>query len=126
MSTFVLYGAAVTLSVIAMLSISALLGEKHREPATAEPYESGIRSTGSARVRFSAQFYLVAMLFVIFDLEAVFLFAWATSIREGGWPAYGAAMLFVAVIVVGLVYEWRQGALEFTRAGKGTTAESRR
>ncbi len=65
-----------------------MLGERHREKQTDEPYESGIVSTGTARVRFDIKFYLIAMFFVIFDLEAVFIFAWAVSIRETGWTGY--------------------------------------
>jgi len=114
MLTFGLYCALVVLVAVGMLVISALIGERHEEPATGAAYESGILTTGSARVRFSPQFYLVAMLFVVFDLEAVFLFAWAIAIRDTGWPGYGAALAFVAVLVVGLAYEWRQGALDWT------------
>jgi NADH-quinone oxidoreductase subunit A len=125
MLTFGLYCAAVALVAAGMLGISALIGERHDEPATGEAYESGILTTGSARVRFSAQFYLVAMLFVIFDLEAVFLFAWAVSIREAGWPGYGAALVFVAVLVVGLAYEWREGALDWTPGSRAHDATRR-
>jgi NADH-quinone oxidoreductase subunit B len=75
----VLYAALVVTVVAGMLAISAVLGQRHREPATTQPYESGIVPTGTARVRLSAKFYLVAMLFVIFDVEAVFLFLWAVS-----------------------------------------------
>ena len=96
-----------------MLGISALLGERLRQRATGEPYESGVMPTGSARVRFSAQFYLVAILFVIFDLEIVFLFAWAVVVLEVGWPGYAGMLFFALVLVVGLVYEWRQGALDW-------------
>jgi NADH-quinone oxidoreductase subunit A len=110
------YFAFVALLVTAMLGISALLGEKHREPATGEPYESGIVSTGSARIRMSANFYVVAMLFVIFDLEAVFLFAWAVAARRVGWAGYGGMLVFVVILVAGLIYEWRQGALDTTAA----------
>jgi NADH-quinone oxidoreductase subunit A len=96
-----------------MLGISALLGERLRQRATGEPYESGMVPTGSARVRFSAQFYLVAILFVIFDLEIVFLFAWAVVVLDVGWPGYAGMLFFALVLVVGLVYEWRQGALDW-------------
>ncbi|MGB7438189.1 MAG: NADH-quinone oxidoreductase subunit A, partial [Candidatus Acidiferrum sp.] len=72
----------------AMLTISYLLGQRHQDRATGSPFESGIVSEGSARVRFPTKFYLVAMFFVIFDLEAVFLFAWAVAARELGWSGY--------------------------------------
>ena len=96
-----------------MLSLSYLLGERHRERATGEPYESGMPPTGSARLRVSAKFYLVAMFFVIFDLEAVFLFAWAVTFRELGWAGYGVMVIFVVVLLVVLIYLWRMGALDW-------------
>jgi NADH-quinone oxidoreductase subunit A len=82
------YFGAVLLIVSGMLVVSYLLGQRHREHGTVEPYESGIASTGSATLRFDASFYLVAMFFVIFDLESMFLFAWAAAIRETGWQGY--------------------------------------
>ena len=96
-----------------MLGVSALLGERHRERATIEPYESGIVSTGSARVRFDAKFYLMAMFFVVFDLEAVFLYAYAVSFREAGWLGYIEMLIFVGVLMAALFYLWRIGALEW-------------
>jgi NADH-quinone oxidoreductase subunit A len=106
------YFAAVIGLVASMIAVSSLLGQRHRERATAEPYESGIVSTGSARLRFSAHFYLIAMLFVIFDLEAVFIFAWAIVAREVGWVGYIGLLVFVGILVAALVYEWRSGALD--------------
>jgi NADH-quinone oxidoreductase subunit A len=91
------------------------LGQRHSEPATGEPYEGGIVSEGSARVRFSARYYLVAMFFVVFDLEAVFLFAWAVAARELGWAGYFEVLLFVAVLVASLIYLWKVGALDWAR-----------
>ena len=107
------YASIVLLVAGGMIGISALLGERRRERATGEPYESGMVPTGSARVRFSAQFYLVAILFVIFDLEIVFLFAWAVVVLDVGWPGYAGMLFFALVLVVGLIYEWRQGALDW-------------
>jgi NADH-quinone oxidoreductase subunit A len=112
---FVVYAAAALIVAGAMIGISHLLGQRHTGRETAEPYESGISSTGSARLRFSAHFYLIAMLFVIFDIEAVFLFAWAVAYRDVGWAGYAGALVFIAVLVVALLYEWRQGALEWRR-----------
>ena len=106
------YVVAVLGIVGGMLLTSYLLGQRHREPATYEPYESGIVSTGSAEIRFSARFYLVAMLFVIFDLEAAILFAWAVAVPETGWPAFVAVTIFIGILLVALFYEWRQGALD--------------
>src|SRR5262245_49852321 len=112
------YFTAVILLVAGMLALSYLLGERHRARATDEPYESGIVSTGSARLRFSAQFYLVAMLFVIFDLEAVFIFAWAIAFRELGWAGYVGVLVFIGVLIVALIYAWRLGALDWGSKGR--------
>jgi NADH-quinone oxidoreductase subunit A len=121
------YFFAVILLVTLMIALSHVLGERHREKQTAEPYESGIVSTGTARVRFDVKFYLIAMFFVIFDLEAVFIFAWAVSIRETGWPGYAEMMIFIGVLAAALVYIWKLGALEwgsFTKAGSKFTVRS--
>jgi len=112
------YFFAVVVIVAIMLSLSFILGERHRDKQTNEPYESGIVSTGTARVRFDIKFYLIAMFFVIFDLEAVFIFAWAVSIRENGWLGYGEMLVFIGILTATLVYLWRIGALawgSFTR-----------
>jgi NADH-quinone oxidoreductase subunit A len=106
--------------VVAMLGLSFVLGQRHHERATDSPYESGILSQGSARVRLSARFYLVAMFFVIFDLEAVFLFAWAVSVRETGWPGYAEAAVFIAVLLATLVYLSRVGALDWRQGSRRT------
>ncbi len=113
-----LYGVIVLSLVCAMLGISYVLGQKHNERATGDPYEGGILSTGSARIRFSSQFYLVAMLFVIFDVETIFIFSWAIAFRELGWYGYAGVMVFLILLVVVLIYEWRAGALDFGPDGK--------
>jgi NADH-quinone oxidoreductase subunit A len=107
------YFAVVLLLVITMLVVSYLLGQRHDENATGSPYESGIVSEGSAHVRLSAKFYLVAMFFVVFDLEAAFIFAWAIAGREVGWPGYWEIVIFVGVLIATLVYLWRLGALDW-------------
>jgi len=107
------YFAIVLLLVAAMLVVSHLLGERHQDRATGLPYEAGIASAGSAHVRFPAGFYLIAMFFVIFDLEAVFLFAWAVAARELGWPGYGELLIFVGILAAALAYLWRLGALDW-------------
>lgn len=108
-----IYGAFVFLLVGAILGLSFVLGQHHHEHATDEPYESGILSTGSAQLRFSSQFYLIAMLFVIFDVETIFVFSWAIAFKELGWYGYLGVMVFVILLVVVLIYEWRNGALDF-------------
>jgi NADH-quinone oxidoreductase subunit A len=107
------YAVIVGMLVIAMLGVSYVLGQRHQDRATGSPYESGILSEGSARVRFPVKFYLVAMFFVIFDLEAVFIFAWAIAVRETGWPGYGEVLLFITVLLATLAYLWRVGALDW-------------
>ena len=112
----VAYFALVVVLVAAVLVVSWLLGPRHSEPATGEPYEGGIVSEGSARVRLSVRYYLIAMFFVVFDLEAIFLFAWAGAARELGWTGYCEVLLFVGVLFAALIYLWRVGALDW--AGK--------
>jgi NADH-quinone oxidoreductase subunit A len=109
----VFYAVLVILLLAAILALSYILGQHHRERATNLPYEGGIKQTGSARLRFSAQFYLVAMLFVIFDVEAVFIMLWALGFYELGWPGYLGVTIFIAQLVVVLIYEWGIGALDF-------------
>lgn len=108
-----LYFILVVGLIAVMLGLSYVLGERHNERATGAPYESGVVSEGSAHVRFSARFYLVAMFFVVFDLESVFLFAWAVSAKEDGWAGYFEALVFVGILVATLIYLWRLGALDF-------------
>lgn len=112
------YGALVFGLVSAILILSYLLGQHHNDRATGEPYEGGILSSGSARLRFSAQFYLIAMLFVIFDVETIFIFSWAIAFRELGWVGYAGVLVFVFLLLVVLLYEWRNGALNFGPDGK--------
>jgi NADH-quinone oxidoreductase subunit A len=113
-----LYGAIVLGLVCIMLGLSFILGQRHNDHATSEPYEGGILSTGSARLRFSSQFYLIAMLFVIFDVETIFIFSWAIAFKELGWFGYFGVGVFVILLFVVLIYEWRNGALDFGPDGK--------
>jgi NADH-quinone oxidoreductase subunit A len=91
----------------------------------AEPAPASVVSVGGARLRFSAKFYLVAMFFVIFDVEALFLYAWAISLRESGWAGFVEATIFIFVLLVGLVYLWRIGALDWAPQGRGQRAQPR-
>jgi NADH-quinone oxidoreductase subunit A len=110
---FVVYAGAVFLVTAAILVISYLLGPRHRQRTTGQPYESGSPPTGSARLRFSINFYLVAMFFVVFDVESIFLFAWAVAWRQLGWEGYIAVLVFVGLLLTALVYLWRLGALDW-------------
>lgn len=96
-----------------MITASFLLGGRSSGRSKTLPFESGIVGAGSARQRFSVQFYLVAMLFVIFDLEAVFLFAWAAALQETGWAGFWGAAIFIFILLAGLVYDSRVGALDW-------------
>jgi NADH-quinone oxidoreductase subunit A len=109
-----LYFVLVVLLIIVMLAGSYVLGQRHEERATGAPYEGGIVSEGSARVRFSARYYLISMFFVVFDLEAVFVFAWAVAAREVGWAGYWEILIFIGILVATLIYLWRLGALDWS------------
>ena len=110
----VLYFVSVLVLVGAILVISALLGEKSKMTrATAEPFESGVVHIGSAQIPISVEFYLIAIFFVIFDLETVFIFAWAVAFYELGVFGYLAICVFIFVLVVALIYEWKSGALDW-------------
>jgi len=110
---FLVYAAAVAFVVLLMLGLSWVLGGRNTGRAKNDPFESGVVSVGSGRLRISAKFYLVAMFFVIFDLEAVFLYAWAVSLRASGWPGFVEASIFIVVLLVGLLYIWRLGGLDW-------------
>ena len=114
----VVYGAIVCSLIGAILGLSHFLGGRHNERATNEPYEGGIVSQGSARLRFSSQFYMIAMLFVIFDVETIFIFTWAIAFNELGWLGFAGVFTFVALLIIVLIYEWRNGALDFGPDGK--------
>jgi len=115
---FLIYAALVLVIVAGMFILSYVLGQRHREEQTGQPYESGIVSTGSARLRISPLYYVVAMLFVVFDLETVFFIAWAVAVREAGWLGFFGALVFLGVLVAVLVYEIRQGGFDYGLRGK--------
>ena len=98
---------------LTMIGLAALLGGRAYGRAKNKPFESGVDSVGNARLRFSAKFYLVAMFFVIFDVEALYLFAWSVSVRESGWVGFIEATIFITLLLVGLLYLWRIGALDW-------------
>ena len=105
---------------VGLLSLAAILGPRRYNPAKALPYECGSDSIGSARERFGVKFYVVAILFVVFDIEAIFLYPWAVLLlpSEGyaglGWPGFATMGIFVATLVAGLVYVWKKGALDWS------------
>ena len=111
---FLLYGALVVAFVAGLLLLSHLLGPRHGAPGRDVPYESGVNPTGSARLRYGVHFYLVAIFFILFDVEVIFLYAWAVAFRELGWAGYVEAALFIVVLFLGLVYVWKLGGLDWS------------
>ena len=119
---FAIYAIAVIIIAAVMVGASYLLGQRHRDSDMEEPYESGIPATGSARMRFDIKFYMIAMFFIIFDLESVFIFVWSVSLFENGWPGYIGMAVFISVLLAMLVYLWRIGALEWGPRKRKTAA----
>ena len=110
---FLFYAACVLFLVATMLGLSYLLGQRVSRPGKNLPFESGIISVGSAQFKISVHFYLTAILFIIFDLEVVFLFAWAVVVREVGWPGFIEISIFITILTAALFYLWRIGALDW-------------
>ena len=98
---------------LALLGLGLLLGRGQRDPSKLEPYECGFDAFEDSRMRFDVRYYLVAILFIIFDLEIAFLFPWAVALDAIGYQGLIAMGIFLLVLVVGFVYEWRKGALEW-------------
>lgn len=110
----VAYAAILVTLMVAVLIATHLIGERHqRGTAADEPFESGIVGIGDARLQFSARFYLIAMFFVIFDVEALFVFAWAIAVHEVGWAGYFEMLVFLGILLAGLAYLWRLGGLDW-------------
>jgi NADH-quinone oxidoreductase subunit A len=99
-----------------LLTVSYLLGKRVKNRVKDMPYESGIVPTGDARQRFSVKFYLVAMLFIVFDIEAIFLYPWAVVYRELLMPGFIEMLIFVILILSGFFYIWKKGALDWSGA----------
>ena len=114
----VLYAVLVLVLAAAILILSAVLGERRKGPERSMPYESGIEPAGPLPRRLSVEFYQVALFFVIFDLEAVFIFAWAVNARRLGWTGYLELVVFVVLLFAGLVYLWKAGGLDWGAAGR--------
>jgi NADH-quinone oxidoreductase subunit A len=100
---FLVYAAAVLLLVTTMLGLSWILGQRRANRATNMPFESGVLSVGSPQIHISVEFYLVAIFFVIFDLETVFIFAWAIAFFELGWEGFAAICIFIGILAVALL-----------------------
>ena len=107
---FILVGLGVG---VAPQVLGYLLGPQRPDEAKNSPYECGFEAFEDARVKFDVRYYLVAILFILFDLEIAFLFPWAVSLQEIGPTGFWAMMIFLGILVVGFVYEWKKGALDW-------------
>ena len=111
---FIFVGIAVGVGpVLAGSVVSRLVGVHRPDPEKLSPYECGFEAFEDARMKFDVRYYLVAILFILFDLEIAFLFPWATVLNDIGFPGFLSMMVFLAILVVGFVYEWMKGALEW-------------
>ena len=107
---FILVGVAVG---VAPQVLGFLLGPRKPDTAKNSPYECGFEAFEDARMKFDVRYYLVAILFILFDLEIAFLFPWAVVLQDIGWFGFIAMVIFLGILVVGFVYEWKKGALEW-------------
>src|ERR1051326_902306 len=106
----------------ALVSLSFVVGKRVKSKVKDSPYECGIVPTGSARERFSVKFYLVAIVFILFDIEAVFLYPWAVVYRELKMFAFVEMLLFIVLIISGFIYIWKKGALDWSSEAPGRAA----
>ena len=107
---FILVGLAIG---VLPQAIGYFLGPQHPDEAKNSPYECGFEAFEDARMKFDVRYYLVAILFILFDLEIAFLFPWAVALKEIGPVGFWAMMIFLAILVVGFAYEWKKGALDW-------------
>jgi NADH-quinone oxidoreductase subunit A len=108
-----LYTLMVFVILGALMVLATWLGKRHPNPEKDSPYESGVEPAGSARLKFPVQFYLVAIFFIIFDLEAVFIYSWAVAFDLLGWAGFAYITFFIAALAAGLVYIWKKKGLEW-------------
>jgi len=101
------------LFAVPAIVLSKFLGPSKPSPEKLAPYECGMPPVGDARERMSVKFYLVAMIFLLFDIEVAFLYPWAMALRQLGWPGFVQVVLFMALLLAGYVYVWRKGALDW-------------
>jgi len=102
-----------SLFVFLPMGVARLTGAHNPSPEKNSEYECGFPAFEDARAEFDVRFYLVAILFIIFDLEAAFLFPWAVSLKQSGWMGWGAMMVFLLELILGYAYAWKKGALEW-------------
>jgi NADH-quinone oxidoreductase subunit A len=114
--TYAPLGLVLLLAALLPIAISlaaSVLGPKRPSAIKGEPFECGSESTGTARERFAVKFYVVALLFIVFDVETVFLYPWAVNFKALGWFGYAEMLVFAATLAVGLIYVWKKGALSW-------------
>ncbi|HTI45821.1 MAG TPA: NADH-quinone oxidoreductase subunit A [Casimicrobiaceae bacterium] len=105
-------GFGIVLGLV-MLGVGRLVSPNRPDPEKLSPYECGFEAFEDARMKFDVRYYLVAILFILFDLEIAFLFPWAVVLNDIGFFGFAAMMVFLAILVVGFIYEWKKGALEW-------------
>ena len=98
---------------VLLLILGFVFGSGSKDPEKLAPYECGFEAFEDSRMRFDVRYYLVAILFIIFDLEIAFLFPWAVVLQEIGWFGFTAMAVFLGILVIGFIYEWKKGALEW-------------
>jgi NADH-quinone oxidoreductase subunit A len=118
--SLIIYGILVLVFIGLQLFIAHWLGEKKKNQEKLRAYESGVIPTGTARLRYPVPFYMVAIFFLIFDVEAAFIFSWAIAHEDLGWAGWLQISFFIVVLILGLVYIWNKGGLEW-----GPTAKKR-
>ena len=111
--SLVLYAGAVLVAIGGLLFLTGWLGERKKNPEKERPYECGVIPTGSARFRHPVPFYLVAIFFLNFDVEAAYIFAWAVSFEELGWAGYLRIIIFIVILLLSLFYVWKKGGLDW-------------
>jgi NADH-quinone oxidoreductase subunit A len=111
--SWIIYALLVFILVAVLLFLSSWLGEKKKEPEKLNPFESGILPTGAARFRYPVPFYLVAVFFLIFDVEAAYIFSWAIAVEPLGWAGWLQISFFIVILLISLFYIWKKGGLEW-------------
>jgi NADH-quinone oxidoreductase subunit A len=118
--SLIIYSILVLAFVASQLFIASWLGEKRPIPEKLRPYESGIIPTGSARLRYPVPFYLVAVFFLVFDVEGAYIFTWAVVSEELGWAGWLQISFFIGLLLVGLLYIWKKGGFDWGPTRKKT------
>ena len=112
LSILIMIAAGAGFALVSIL-LSHLFGPRKPSPEKSAPYECGMPAVGDARERMSVKFYLVAMIFLLFDIEVAFLYPWAMALRDLGWTGFVQVVLFMVLLLTGYVYVWRKGALDW-------------